>query len=69
MENFDALAKSYGLVVALLVGAVFLLGKVARDLHRENAELHDRIAKILEERGKALESLLAQAVNDRRGGS
>lgn|GEM_PF-4061788 len=61
LSEFDAISKSYGLANAILIVAVILLIRAARSLHRENELLHARLEGVLDQRAKALESLLVRA--------
>jgi hypothetical protein len=65
MPDIDAFAKSYGLLVAILVLAALGLSRAVAFLYRENATLHQNLETLLSERNKSLEQLLENSYRDR----
>ena len=66
MPDFDAFAKSYGLVVAVFSVATLGLTRAVVLLYQENAKLHEHLETLLDERNKAVEQLVDNAIRDRR---
>lgn len=65
INELEQLSQSYSLAIGLMVLACVFLAYAVIRLHRENQQLWVRIAQVLEERTKTLESMLEEAVHGR----
>ncbi len=63
--ELEQLSKSYSLAIGLMVIACVALAYTVLRLYRENQQLWGRIAQVLEERTKTLESMLAESIDGR----
>ena len=63
--ELDALTKSYGFSVGLLIFAAAALCMVIVWLYRENKRLQDKLLELLDARVKFLDSILTEAINEK----
>jgi len=59
LQELDNFARSYGLAVAILVAGAGSYVAAVIALWRENRRLHETLERVLEERTKTLDALLA----------
>jgi hypothetical protein len=65
LGDLDTFARSYGLVVAVLVCGIGSLAYVVRRLYSDNQALHAKLLELLDQRGKYLDSILSEAIREK----
>jgi hypothetical protein len=65
-NELQELSKHFGLTLAVLLLGCGGLVAAVRSLYAQNQQLHERLERLLEERGKALEALVGEALDRRR---
>lgn len=59
------LTKAYGFPIAVLLCVILAMAYVIRVLWTENQKLHALQKELLDQRGKFLDSILSEAINEK----